>query len=356
MSSYALLCCVASVVGSVIVPLVVYAFRRTYVPARWDEIARHLDCGENAATYIALFAPALGSQEDALRLIKDHYDSWHSKGQYGLPLVWTFIPTLAGLLICTFWCKAKLEGAADGISGIPEPIIMAILGGYVWSLYEVLMRHNSGDLTPTSLYDISFRIIAAVPIGYACSLLSFDKAPAFFAFAASAFPVRDLRRMLRGYFEKEAQTESIPTHDGKGLLGQVVHGLSHDTLARLDEIGIRTTVDLAYADPLKIFQGTGFAVRNVIDWIDQALLGIYVGGRLARLGPRGFRGAIEVCTFYMEHCLDENGKLRPRMSNDSEIKELANILGVEPQSVLRMLKEVYGDPHTDFISKLWGEA
>ena len=356
MDPYVLLYLVVPVAGSMVVPLVVFAFRRTYVPARWEEIARHLGNKQIAETYLTLFAPTLDlTKTDALGFVKDHYDSRHSEKRYRLPLISTFIPSLAGLLVCSFWCRAKLEGTANEISTIPEPIIMAIIGGYVWSLYEVLMRHNSGDLTPASLYDISFRLLAAAPIGYACSLLSFDKAPVFFAFVASAFPVRDLRLMLRRYFAKQVKLEFTPTHDSSGLVGQVVQGLSDDTLARLDEIRIRTTLDLAYADPLKIFQETGFPVRNVIDWIDQALLGIYVGGKLAGLCPRGIRGAIEVSTFYTEHCLDENEELRPQMSEDKEIEELAKLIGVDPKSVLRMLDQVRGDPHTDFISELWGE-
>lgn len=355
MVSSSVLFVIAAVVASVVVPFIVYHFRRSYVPERWNEIQRHLKTGDLASTYVALFAPALGTKGDGLDVVKDYFHSSYSRSRYFVPVLLTFVATLAQLLVCGIWCEHKLRGASDGVSVIPEPIIMAILGGYVWSLYELLGRHRSGDLTPVSLYGIALRVIGCVPIGYAFSLLSVDNVQSFFAFAAGAFPVRDLRRMLRRHFVSQLKAEAPRARGTQDHLGQELNGLSDDTLARLDEIQIRTTLDLAYADPLKIFLHTGFPVRHVIDWIDQALLGVYVDGKLGELRLMGIRGAIEASTFYDEHCLDETKHPKTGIENDEEVKVLAKVLGVDPRSALRMLDQVSGDPHTEFISVLWGE-
>src|SRR5207249_2582896 len=88
--------------------------------------------------------------------------------------------------------------AQSGILGrIDTSITMALLGAFVWSLYEVLSRRKSGDLTPIELYDVVVRFITVVPIGYAFSLLVFDKVSPWLAFVVSAFPLRDIRQMIR---------------------------------------------------------------------------------------------------------------------------------------------------------------
>jgi len=73
------------------------------------------------------------------------------------------------------------------LSRIKPPFVMALWGAFVWSLYEILSRRKSGDLTPVELYEVAVRFVTAIPIGYAFSLLVFDTVPALAAFAISAF-------------------------------------------------------------------------------------------------------------------------------------------------------------------------
>src|SRR5207247_4021773 len=91
-------------------------------------------------------------------------------------------------------------------------------GAFVWSLVEILRRRASGDLTPLELYDVALRFVVAVPIGYAFSLLVMDKVTGFAAFAASVFPLRDIRQLIRTYMLRKLSEhpQSIRTLASKG--------------------------------------------------------------------------------------------------------------------------------------------
>src|SRR5262249_26137705 len=127
----------------------------------------------------------------------------HAWRHYAGPLTLTAIVLALELALCESWVEAKLISADSRSSlwpvqvlevhgRIPLPIIMGLLGGYVWSLYEVVSRKASGDLTPHELNDVVMRLIVSAPIGYAFSMLAIDRFQGAFAFTVSAFPIRDV--------------------------------------------------------------------------------------------------------------------------------------------------------------------
>ncbi len=75
---------------------------------------------------------------------------------------------------------------------------MALVGGYVWGVFQICARSRSSELSPDDLYEIDLGLIAAVHVGIAFSLLTADLGGlrSFMAFAASAFPLRDVQRLV----------------------------------------------------------------------------------------------------------------------------------------------------------------
>src|SRR6185436_12347941 len=96
------------------------------------------------------------------------------------------------------------------------------------------------------------------------------------AFCLSAFPLNEVRRMIRRRTLKKLGEEAPAENPSReALLSETVDGLSLETLARLSELQITTYTDLAYADPLRIMLKTGYSLRHVLQWMDHALLAVY---------------------------------------------------------------------------------
>jgi hypothetical protein len=249
---------------------------------------------------------------------------------------------------------AEKGGASTLVGQITATLIMALWGAFVWSLYEVWSRRKSGDLTPVELVDVAIRFIVAVPIGYAFSLLVPVAAP-LGAFAASAFPLRYVRLLIRKQMLPKTG-ESVPNPlvlTAKGRFSEGLSGIGHDTIARLQELNIETYLDLAYADPIRLMVKTGVPIQLVLAWIDQALLAVYAAPHKAKFELLGMPCALDVREFYEDHWLDPDTGREKDWRNDPAVKELATSLSIPLEVLPQLLRSIYADPHVQFLSSAW---
>ena len=124
-----------------------------------------------------------------------------------------------------------------------------------------------------------------------------------FAFIAASFPLRDLQRWLRKRALEKMKVEETAKLESTraGYLTQVVDGLSPDTVARLEEIGIVTFADLAYADPIRIMVKAGISLRHIIQWMDHAMLAIYALDYKQKLAENAITCSLDAKEFYETH-------------------------------------------------------
>lgn len=237
------------------------------------------------------------------------FASIHGFRHWVIPTLLTLLLSAAGLWLCRVWVHARWFPASTVPTGkhfpqtMNDAVIMALAGAYVWGIWELLNRRRTGDLTPSELYDVAFRWAVAVPIGHAFSLLAGEQFQPAFAFAASAFPLKDIKRLVQERAMKKL-VESSATQGGRPEerhLGTAVDGLSDATLTRLEELGIVTALDMAYADATRVMIKTGYPLLNVLDWMDQAMLCVYAGDKRKAFLDAGLRCSIDVCEFVDLH-------------------------------------------------------
>ncbi len=236
--------------------------------------------------------------------------------------------------------------------------ILALWGAFVWSLYEILTRRMSGDLTPVELYDVVFRYLTAVPVGYAFSLLVTDSVAGFVAFTVSAFPIRDLRQLLRKQaLQKLGEApQASSAQVAKGYIGEVLSGMGNDTIARLQELNIESYLDLAYTDPVRLVIKTGVPIQLALTWIDQALLAAYFPQHKAKFELLGMPCALDLCEFYTTHCFDVEQNKEKDWRNDQAVKDLSTILDIPIEILVSQpLKSIFKDPYTEFLVHVWYE-
>jgi hypothetical protein len=86
-----------------------------------------------------------------------------------------------------------------------------------------------------------------------------------------------------------------------------IRGITRAVAERLEEEGIFDVHSLAMADPLKLLRSTNFDLRQIVDWMDAALL-IHLAPHLAaKLFQQGFVGAIQLA-----HLRDQDLEITPR--------------------------------------------
>jgi hypothetical protein len=287
--------------------------------------------------------------------IEEEFFRVHSFLAYLAPLTLLSLVSAAVVITIALWVDVAL-GKAQG-NNITTAVIMSLCGAYVWVVYEILSRVRSQDLAPIDLYELTLRLLAAIPIGYAFSLLALDGKEGLFAFIAAAFPLRDVQLILRKRAMKKLDMEGRANESRalEGHLGKVLNGLSDATLARLEELGIITYMDLAYTNPIRLMARTGYSLRHILAWIDQALLAVYAPSLKVKMAELGVPCALDAYEFYEAHCLDPGTKKPLSGASDPALKALASGLQIDPVLLVEILREVYVDPHVKFLNAIWYE-
>lgn len=355
-------------------PVLVFIYRWREVPLRGADVEAMMKCalgGPDKATYTEARKAECEAAQKALDdnpYISDPrqtFERYHSPWRYLIPfLVLTALTVSSGYFVYS-WVNYKLlpalvASAAPIPSRLPGPIIMALVGGYIWSVFQICARSRSSELSPDDLYEIDLGLIAAVPVGIAFSLLTADLGGlrSFMAFAASAFPLRDVQRLFRQYATRKA-LESSDSGDSASLaelhLGTTIEGLSDQTLARLGELRISTVLDMAYCDPIRVMVQTGFPLPVIIDWVDQSLWALYCGDLKSKIDKLGIRCSLDVCEFVDLHLRDSRGQKRTAVdgANKAALDALALAMGSDPLLLQDLLFRIYCDPQVTVLRKLW---
>ncbi len=92
-------------------------------------------------------------------------------------------------------------------------------------------------------------------------------------------------------------------------------------------------------------------MSQIIDWIDQAYLRLYVSDEAAvRLAARGILGGIE---------LTEVAEELEAMSSEEDrrglLESLSGAVGVDPAGVRSLLKRIQDDSQVKLLSAMWSE-
>jgi hypothetical protein len=248
---------------------------------------------------------------------------------------------------------------------LPGTIIMALIGGYIWCVFQIIARGRSWELSPDDLYGIDLGLLAAIPVGIAFSLLTADVygLRSFMAFSASAFPLRDVQRLFRQFAMRKALEPSDKgpsatisvSRPAELHLGTAIEGLSDETLARLSELGVSTVLDMAYCDPIKVMVQSGFALPVIIDWVDQSLWALYAGELKSKINKLGIRCSLDACEFVDLHLSDEKGEKKATLDGDDKaaLDALAQAMGSNPILLKDLMFRIDVDPQVLVLRRLW---
>lgn len=271
---------------------------------------------------------------------------------YALAVVLNMVVIAAAVCICAVrgGIPMGVPSALNTlIASVPPTLLLGLSGAYVLGLYDTLGRYRVGDLYPSYLH---FNWLHMVVAGFLAPLLSQAFAPAIaypVAFGIGIFPLKDSLDAARKYAAKRLElTPSTPATEGAAL--NKIQGMTQQTIDRLEEEDITSTVHLAYSDPIKLLLRTNISWVILLDLMDQAVLFNYLGEQMAQLRSMGVRGAIEVAAIGQR--LYE-GDAEDQRCAHLAINLLASRLSSTDEAALILVRTLYEDGQVDLLWELY---
>lgn len=243
-------------------------------------------------------------------------------------------------------------------------LALAIAGAFLYISPLYISRYARLALTPHSLLELLLRLWLAVILGVLLAPLLADTLRPVAAFVGGLVPMASydwLRTKVFPQYNKQEETEEAVRM--KKLL-QLLH-LDEDLLDQLQHIGIRSVLELAYENPLRLFVETDLNLVVCIDLVDQANLWLYVPDENIRqdLNRYGIRTAIDIMTQTRERFKRPDGIFEYRFLRHDEalpdymLEPLENIrkaMKLESLSALRNTMQMMIDnPQLEYIRQLW---
>ncbi len=228
--------------------------------------------------------------------------------QFIVPVVFAWLVSLLGLALTVavlgnylFGLKVSWLSAVNKEHGEALMMVcMAFLGAYLWAVQDIFSRYSISYLRPSAFYSLSLRMVLACAVAvlfyYAMDAINASGEglqggllPAL-AFLIGSFPQRGLEWLQQRlpFFRQSSDptVEQLP-------LSMIEGTTAHDGL-RFRELGIDNCYDLAAADFIPLLFKTPYSARQLIDWLLQAKLCVFVGAEIRELRQRGLRTIIDV--------------------------------------------------------------
>jgi hypothetical protein len=190
------------------------------------------------------------------------------------------------------WGAQALRGAALGF-----------VGAYVYLLILLTDRARQRDITTgIAVWAATMPVLGPLMGGVASLLLlsgagppldgSFTRDAVFFV--AGMLP-RQFASFVQGSVRRMFQSDSPVVVRSLPLV--MLRGVGPDVEARLEEEGIHDISALAYASPHQLMRATTYSARQIVDWIDEALLIATVPSHWEPLEKAGVTGAMDLAWY-----------------------------------------------------------
>ena len=163
-------------------------------------------------------------------------------------LVAIFIGSVVTGVVAYHLATSSFGGFLTGTSTtVPTPVQVGLLGAFAWNLWLLLSSYDTLDLIPSTYYWMALRYVVAIVAGLiAGQILKESGVASVFALTATVIPYPRLLGFLRS--KVPGLSEENP---GEPSLSKI-QGMPQSTIDRLANLGIFTTQELAYSDPLKL--------------------------------------------------------------------------------------------------------
>ncbi len=214
-------------------------------------------------------------------------------------LIATIIITLGWILTLTpvgphqdlLTTPAASGGASLGVDGqgptesllsffVPrlEPLVLAFLGAYFFTLQTAILRFVRRDLKPSAYASVSVRILMAVILSWVLTLVGVgDIAAGLVAFVVGIFPETGVALILETLRKPAGIMQIVvPKNYAEAHPLTDLEGIGLYDRARLEDEGVTNVQSLAHHDLVDLMIETRIPASRLVDWVDQAVLSLHL--------------------------------------------------------------------------------
>jgi hypothetical protein len=303
--------------------------------------------------YLATYHSQANNPATASARFAAFYDHWFGRSRLIVPtvLVAVIVIAYAFLLACyaaqsiAHWSIVYLadDPSHETAHGLAIAAA-AIAGAYVFVSLEAIGQVARRDVAAEDLCFHALRYMGCVPVAFALSSLVKNDAALIIAFAAGAFPLPMIARMVRQDAQK--RLGSVPDSEYHTDLIIKLLGVDNAVFERMNEIGITTIGQLAWSDPISLTMRTNMGFMFVLDLVSQALAWSYLGPKLETLRPMGLRGAYEIRVL-MDEAGDDDSPFNANAN--ALIPEAAQAIGLSLAQFRNVAHQVGDDATAEFL-------
>jgi hypothetical protein len=339
--------------------MIYFAYRRTLLGKR--VMAQQVMAQEGVLeSYLNAFGrtaiSSSGQNLSANDVVAALFDFYYSTGSYLFGIAMNVLVAIGVSTCIAVAAHVPLFNLAPDLTRlagkIPPTLAFSFIGAYIWSLYDLLKRYRSVDLTPAAFQFSWLRMLGACVAGPLVSAGAADGIKNLIAFGIGVLPLQAVFE----YFADVASKKMGTTLNQKQAYPPDLYklqGMTLDSIDRMEEHRVDSAATLAYTDPIRLFLKTDIEWLVIIDVIDQALLYNYVGDKLGDLRPIGIRGSIETAIIYQRLC---SGDQAEKDQANGLIALVAPKLGLSVAETLNLIRTVWEDGQVRLLSQLFGDA
>jgi hypothetical protein len=284
------------------------------------------------------------------------YSIENSLPDYAIPFLLTLVTTMA----FAYFVYQDFSGATTlkELMKSEDVLSFAVAGGMLYIYPQYVSRFTSLHLSPPCLLELIGKLWLAVLLGILfgfCIPAGQSKSVAAFLGGYLPFTVLDILkgRVLGAKKDELQQGDGAPSAEFLEIIEN-----DSDLKSQLNLMGIRTVLELAYVNPMKLFIETDLELDVCIYTVDRANLYLFVPDAKIRSGLN--RLGIKTCVDLMTQVYDyeknkwyEPGEDLPPCLGEP-IKEIAQAMGLQHTDTARnlfvMMKD---DPKLCYLLDFW---
>ncbi len=290
------------------------------------------------------------------RVFVKQFQGDNSFRNYLLPLVLAIATTaLFGFVV---WSSLDVpRSVADYVK--TQALPFAIAGALVYSFPAFVSRFASLSLNPHTVFELLAKLWLSVLIGVLLASVIVDQVQALVAFVGGLTPGPALELLQKKVYGDKPEAKGTATNQ----LLDILKG-DETLLSQLNYIGIRSVLELAYENPLRIFVETDLNLVVCIDVVDQANYYLYVPEADTRreLNRYGVRTAIDLMTqvYLAEDPADPDSEFdfvdpeqKLAAALEESLRQIAGAMKLELAAFRNLLQMMIDNPQLRYVHNLW---
>lgn len=338
-------------------------------PARKQQIVSRLS-DPSIVHYKETFAPKSEYTDNAG--FSREYDLRYGRRLYWGPVILFCVAIYFLSYLCLSWVFSHdWGGAAEGTAKIA---ILSLAGAYVWIASDLIIRARQNDVITSDVNRATLRLLIALPFGFAVSAFAgvasgtaVTVSTGALAFFVGAFPTDTILKFMRRTAAVPLKLDADSSGDSVQQLLKI-DGISVPIAERFIDEGVKTNLQLAYADPVALTIRSGMDFSFVLDVCGQALVRTcFNDDQMRTMQKFGLRTGIEIKSVIdpllsyddVVAAATSAGTPVPPPEADqaaaqAQLQVLATALALDTVSTRFLLDQIAGDPYTLFAWEVWG--